>query len=106
MITTFVFVTVAWIFFRAEGVRQPLRFIKHALFSLYSQPSQLFQSINGLSAFFYIVPIILIDWFLRRDERNLRVFKFGNSLIYVIMLIMVFFFMVKSRETSFIYFQF
>ncbi len=106
MCSTFAFVTLAWIFFRADSLHFAVNFVKHMIFSFYENPDQILKSINGLSAFFYIGPLIIIDWFLRKNERKLKVLKFGNNVLYIMLIILVFWFMLRSNETSFIYFQF
>jgi hypothetical protein len=55
--------------------------------------------------FIYILPIILVDWFLRRDERNLnkRVFNFAFVSIIFWLIVMKSF---GGQEVQFIYFQF
>jgi alginate O-acetyltransferase complex protein AlgI len=114
MCATFAFVTLAWIFFRADSIQQAFSFINHAVVSFYENPGQLLTSINGLSAFFYIVPIIIIDWYLREDERKLKIpiekLKFVRYLIYIIMIQFIinrlFLNFGEISKQSFIYFQF
>ena len=57
-----------------------------------------------MEVMFYIVPFVLIDWWLRRDERSLRTPTKFRPLLYLILLIMIFFSF--GKKTNFIYFQF
>lgn len=108
MITTFVFVTVAWIFFRADSIQQAINFIRHGAVSIVENPAQLLTGINGLRAFYYIVPLIVLDWLIRKNERSLRITPSStiNWLIYLLMLILIYGYMNFSENDQFIYFQF
>jgi len=106
MSTTFAFVTFAWIFFRMnEGINAPLDYIKHIWFGIIDDPSQVLMLPNGKMAFLYIVPLVIGDWYLRRDERTLK-----SPKIMIMYFIMVLIFISISihfgTRTSFIYFQF
>ena len=104
MATTFFFVTVAWIFFRANGMANAFGYLKHLMLSLYENPGQFLVLVNGKSSFLFIVPLVLGDWWLRRDERNLKFPNRFKNIIYVIIGILIFFYW--GKKTSFIYFQF
>ncbi len=106
MSTTFAFVTFAWIFFRADGIRIALGYIKQIGVSIIEYPSQLLILPGGKMAFVYIVPLVLGDWYLRREERSLKYPSnlVVRTLIYFVLIILILFkFGLKSR---FIYFQF
>jgi len=101
MLTTFVFVTFAWIFFRIHSLSDALAYIKRIFTDTIANPRQYLHVPDGVKVFYFIIPLIILDWYFRRDERNLR--KLGwiiNILLGV--LIWVFF----KKESSFIYFQF
>lgn len=111
MSTTFMFVTLAWIFFRADGVNTALGYIKHIGVSIFEYPGQFLLLPGGKMAFVYIIPLILGDWFLRRDERKLLVFcnKKIRFLIYYFLGLLIFIKMLSylnTKPSSFIYFQF
>jgi D-alanyl-lipoteichoic acid acyltransferase DltB (MBOAT superfamily) len=113
MIQTFVFVTIAWIFFRAKDIETANQYIKKIFTSIIEQPGQflakpgLTDPYGVLNALWYVVPVILFDWIFRKNEREL----FANIptqtlrwiLYFIIGLFIAFFFGTKS---SFIYFQF
>ena len=106
MTTTFAFVTFAWIFFRADGMDMALNYVKHISESVISHPNQLLMISGNKMAFIYIAPIILGDWYLRHNERQL-VFSQNKVLRFSIYLILLFLILVKfESKTSFIYFQF
>jgi alginate O-acetyltransferase complex protein AlgI len=118
MCCTFAFVTLAWVFFRAPTLTVAIDYLSE-FFSSIIHPRQFVYLKSGIpafagkEAFIYIIPMILIDWWLRRDERHLRQIKLPpvfNMIIYVAMLQLCFMNMmsVKSanKTQTFIYFQF
>jgi D-alanyl-lipoteichoic acid acyltransferase DltB (MBOAT superfamily) len=108
MSSTFAFVTLAWIFFRADSIQAAFNFIRHGCVSIAENPAQMLTAIDGLSAFFYIVPLIVLDWLIRKNERSLRITPSTiiNWLIYLLMLILIYGYMNFSENDQFIYFQF
>ncbi len=106
MSTTFVFVTFAWIFFRADGMSMALGFIQHIGTSIINYPGQLLSLPCGKMSFIYILPLVFGDWFLRRDERALQItpHKLARTTIYWILILLIF--ASIGGEQSFIYFQF
>ncbi len=106
MASTFAFVTLAWIFFRTnDGIDHAVGYIRQIATSLFENPGQIFKSPGGKMSFAYIIPLVLGDWYFRRDERRLAIPN--NFMGYMILLLMIttisLFFGAKS---SFIYFQF
>jgi hypothetical protein len=110
MSSTFAFVTFAWIFFRTDdGILSALDYIKHIGLSIINNPGQFLLLPGGKMAFIYILPLVLGDWYLRRDERMLRIsfskpvyrYIFYNSLVIIIILKFM-----LNQGSSFIYFQF
>jgi D-alanyl-lipoteichoic acid acyltransferase DltB (MBOAT superfamily) len=103
---TFAFVTFAWIFFRSPDMILALGFIKHLLLDIVSKnPTP--EHFEWFTLVAYIIPFLLIDWYLRFSERSLRVpkSKMVRSIIYVVIFILVWLHFGKN-ESSFIYFQF
>ena len=100
MVTTFIFATFAWIFFRAKTLAIAFDFIgciPHNLFK--APPLKLF-------LFLYVIPFVILDWRLRRSERIIqmpanRTLRYS---IYVLSLLLVIYHF--SDNSSFIYFQF
>jgi D-alanyl-lipoteichoic acid acyltransferase DltB (MBOAT superfamily) len=110
MLTTFAFVTFAWIFFRADCIQLALDYIRNISASINENPRQFLQIPGGKMAFIYIIPLILGDWYLRRDERKLILFQNGklNFLLYLVLAFMCFCWLnlFSSQKIDFIYFQF
>ena len=106
MIMTFCFVTFAWIFFRADnGLHGAVSYIKQIYISAITDPRQFLQIPNGKKLFLFIIPFVLADWYLRRDERQLRAFrKPFSTLVYVILFVSVLYNL--GDNNNFIYFQF
>ena len=112
MTTTFAFVTFAWIFFRIDDdIRSSLGFIKHIFVSIIEYPGQFLVLPVGKMAFMYIMPLVLVDWYLRKDERlllvpsnkyvRISIYCFLGTLILIEMLTYL-----NAKPSSFIYFQF
>ena len=106
VVTTFTFVTMAWVFFRADKMSLALDYFKHIARSAYAKPDQFLSLPVGKSTFAYIVPLVLGDWWLRRDERKLKVASspLMRKLVYWIVMILILSKFNSNR--SFIYFQF
>jgi alginate O-acetyltransferase complex protein AlgI len=114
MLTTFALATFAWIFFRAENMPHALGYIWQILQSAAHQPAQFLHLPSGKMAFVYIVPLLLVDWWLRRSERSLRM-PFGNinptltrishaAIYWILLFVLVW--NLSYSENTFIYFQF
>ncbi|GAA4470471.1 MBOAT family protein [Nemorincola caseinilytica] len=106
MLTTFIFVTIAWIFFRADTISQAAGYIKRIVVNSMQQPSQFLHAPMGKGALVYIVPMLLMDWTLRRNERILAAprNKLVRYIIYYILFALIL--LNLGKENSFIYFQF
>ena len=106
MSTTFAFVTFAWIFFRADGMHLAMGYIKQIGDSIIEHPGQFLILPGGKMVFIYIFPIVLGDWYLRRDERKLKISNsiFGRYFFYFTLLFIIYF--LFDENNSFIYFQF
>lgn len=106
MFMTFSLVTFSWIFFRSSQLSEAVKYIKKIFVSLVENPLQFFEKPIGLSSILYIAPLILIDWYFRRDERHLKKPPF-SLLIYALLFILVCFSYASNDESNtFIYFQF
>lgn len=114
MATTFALATFAWIFFRAEGMPHALGYIKQIAVDAAQHPAQFLHLPSGKMAFVYILPLLVMDWYLRRSERSLRL-PFGNmspafvrvshaAVYWALLLALVW--NLSYSENTFIYFQF
>lgn len=104
MLSTFVFVTVAWIFFRAETLGKAVDYIESCMSSLLKNPGQLLHPPAGKIAFLYIIPLLVGDWMLRRDERK---YVFGRLVSWILSIVTLLYFIQSiGKDTQFIYFQF
>lgn len=106
MFGTFLFVTMAWVFFRAESFNQACLYLERILLSIikYSNSFWTFKIEKSL-----VIPIILVvavDWFQRYDERRFKmpVNIYLRYFIYLLMTLFVVHFI--GERQSFIYFQF
>jgi hypothetical protein len=76
---------------------QAIGYLKQMVVSLYQHPHQILSMPGGMSAFGYILPLLAGDWWIRRDERNLRPLGAWSVPLYVILIIVVFDFFIKSK---------
>lgn len=109
MLLTFSYVTFAWIFFRAETIEQSFGIITHLVSDSWHHPSQFLHLPGGKKIILFVVPLLLVDWYLRRNEREYRVpsYRILRWTIYIILAVSVLNMLSQSDESnSFIYFQF
>jgi D-alanyl-lipoteichoic acid acyltransferase DltB (MBOAT superfamily) len=105
MTSTFLFVTFAWIFFRADNLSSAFGYLNKIVSSIMDNPEQFIHAPFGYFSFIYIVPLIFADWWLRRNERSLKVAgKYTNWIVYIILINLII--LHYSNNNSFIYFQF
>jgi D-alanyl-lipoteichoic acid acyltransferase DltB (MBOAT superfamily) len=102
MLGTFAFVTLAWVFFRAETLESALGFIR-GIFNFGS----LNVSIEPL-ILLALVLMLFIDWVHRTDARNLLFIKNLplRYLTYTVIITVVFIKFGIQEKSTFIYFQF
>jgi alginate O-acetyltransferase complex protein AlgI len=106
MIGTFAFVTFAWIFFRAETMGKALGYLKQMVLSLVHHPGQLLKPHGEMIIFALILPLLLADWALRRNERVLLTpsWNFMRFALYLMIIGLVL--ITFHEKNSFLYFQF
>lgn len=113
MVATFVFVTFAWVFFRADSMAAAVAYLKRIVTDTLQHPTQYFHIPVGLTEFKYVLPLLIGDWWLRRNERSLKMPQFQNPLLSAALRIVIYWSVIcallwnlSSAESSFIYFQF
>ena len=92
---TFTVVTLAWVFFRAETVKQAWIYLDRII----SHWKGEWLNLEGLV---FVGLMVLTDWLNRKDERNLS----AHRVWFYLMLLLVILRWQDSGETQFIYFQF
>lgn len=105
LLTTFAFVTLAWIFFRAHTLRDATGYLT-AIFKNYRHPGEVLAYMGVLK---FIVPLVVLDWFFRRDERRLalpRINRLVVDVAYLTIVVLIVHFYIVNAHSSFIYFQF
>jgi D-alanyl-lipoteichoic acid acyltransferase DltB (MBOAT superfamily) len=113
IILTFAWVSIAWVFFRSTSISGAVEYIKCMLMagsSGYSKPLYHVPPTVVLSVFFLIVG----DWWLRRDERVLRIPFYRQKIIrfalYISLSLLVFKSLLEAKKNdkvqTFIYFDF
>ena len=110
--STFIFVTIAWVFFRSNNLSIALNYLYLIYEDFVNNPKQLLSLPSIKSPVLYIVPLIMFDWYFRHDERRLKVStsRFANYIVYLIFSVLIIASMTvryfSSRKVDFIYFQF
>ncbi len=109
MLSTFTFVSFAWIFFRAENVNEALEYLHKIGYGIWFEPKLFFTKPIFNNSILLIIPLILGDWYFRKNERELKPFKF-QIILWVVLSYFVFNKIIdaKQKDTNqtFIYFQF
>lgn len=110
MLSTFTFVSFAWIFFRIQQVDVALDYIKNMAMDALNHPEQFTQIPHGIRIVIYILPLIVLDWWFRKDERKLkithsRLINYGMYVILATITIITYLNLIHQPST-FIYFQF
>ena len=99
--TTFIFITVGWIFFRSETLEDSFLYLYKILFEFNISGFK----INGM---LYIIPFIILDYLIRKDERNILFAKnkLANKSLFILFVISIVLMFFKETSADFIYFQF
>lgn len=99
--TTFAFVTLAWIFFRADSLGQAFGYLQN----MFGKMSQL-GTPTGKRILYLGSLLLLLDWYLRHNERQLRVpaRRWLRTAIYFAFALAIL--LKLGSHQSFIYFQF
>jgi D-alanyl-lipoteichoic acid acyltransferase DltB (MBOAT superfamily) len=105
IVTTFILVVFAWIFFRADNITHAWSYVSD-IFS-----SSLFRIpvIVGKKMFFLISVFVIVEWLGREDQYAIEKLglKWKNSIRYLMYYaIIAFIFLFAGEEQEFIYFQF
>lgn len=103
VVTTFLFVTIAWVIFRSDNIIDSFKYIYKMIFEIN------FPSSHKRGILFLFI-IIILDWVIRRNERqgifltlSSRVLRYlFYSVIIFILLLMI----LGNKTNDFIYFQF
>ncbi len=109
MIATFGIVCLAWIFFRAPDISTSVGYIQRIVQDAIHHPSQFLKMpVGAKTLLMYSLPLLFIDWKIRRDTRDVVYFK-NKIVVNIILFITIYFLLqqiVLKENTSFIYFQF
>jgi alginate O-acetyltransferase complex protein AlgI len=100
MFLTFSYVTLAWVFFRAENIHKAIDYLARCGRGLTANPT--YKSF----LFIYVIPFVIIDWNLRRNERAPRVLSnpIARYSLYILSILIIA--AHSGSNASFIYFQF
>lgn len=108
ILQTFVLVSLAWVFFRSQGIAEAITYFQRMFFDFsaeqYAHP-------NGYRMADYygiLLLFVLYEYIIRKDERNPFPFKnkYVRFLIYLLMIFSIILFFDDGVDRSFIYFQF
>lgn len=104
MLATFIFVTIAWVFFRAPGMSNALHYLMRIFTDSIHHPAQYLRVPPYLYPGVLIIPMLAGDWLYRRDEREYHIPVWAGLIIFAAT--MVYFMATLNHNVSFIYFQF
>ena len=96
--SNFFFVTLAWVFFRSENIQESFGY----LYRMVTEFS--FDMRYKRQVLFFIVPLLLLEWVFRKDERLSKVnvyYWLPLTIVFIIFIVAKF-----GNQESFIYFQF
>ena len=105
MLGTFVFVTIAWVFFRAANLHIAVDFLRHIFLNIHD----LHRSHMWTDIAMRITPLLLFDWYNRRNERLIKFSKYpalNLATYYGAIIVMIVALAFQVKEVQFIYFQF
>ena len=108
MLSTFVLVTLGWVFFRSETLGDAIIFFKRMLFGFthgeYLHPS----GYRMMDYYVLLIGFAIFEYIIRKDERNPIGFKnrFVRFLTYLVLILLMIMFYDDGVDRSFIYFQF
>lgn len=98
---TFFFVLISWVFFRSENLAESFQYL-HGMFLNIDIPQ------SNRIGIVYVLVILVLDWFSRKDERNVlnhknKIFRWT---FYLILSLSILYFFNRAESAEFIYFQF
>lgn len=107
IVCTFLFVTLAWLFFRLNTLDGALEYLQRIVSSIYDYPKQLLFEFEGKRQIIFVLLLLTADWYLRFNERSLRVPKniFVRWSVYLLLMCIMVLYM-NTDSSNFIYFQF
>ena len=94
--TTFILVTIGWVFFRSKTISDSLLYLNKMIFE-FNIPNQL------TSGILYITSFLILDFFFRKNERLILTSKSRRVMYLILTLSILYKF---NSLNSFIYFQF
>jgi hypothetical protein len=109
IILTFLSVNFLWVFFRFSSLKGALNLFYFMINDWYKNPLQFFHlPEQGGIIMIYVLPIIIVDYYFRNNERKLRVPNnlFFRYPIYIIISMVIIYFYAYNKGQQFIYFEF
>lgn len=102
VITTFILVTIGWVFFRSETIGDSFVYLKKMVFQFYN-----FQHIKPTIILFGI-GFIILEFIIKSDERDILFSKRKeiNYFLFLLLGVLITLLFFKENNTDFIYFQF
>jgi len=95
---TFIFVTIAWIFFRSENIPNAFIYISRACINIFQRPLHLKNVI-------YVFLIMLTELIIYKNIININKIKF-RLLLYSFFSLVIIYYFITNKGGQFIYFQF
>lgn len=108
ILLTFLLVVLAWVFFRAQNVHVAVAYLWHMASGMFRSPGALLLWVVR-SEFWWIVFLIVIEWFARKQQHALEWLPGSNGLrwaIYLFLAVVILLHINMQTSYEFIYFQF
>ena len=108
MFSTFVFVVIGWVFFRAENMTQALKYLAGifnvSVFSIYS----VYDKKTAITILLFVIMMLTLEWIGRHDQYAIeKVAYLGKTyrwIVYIVCTMTILAF--SGQQETFIYFQF
>lgn len=104
MVKTFILITIAWVFFRADNVTNAIEYLKRLIFNQNFKIEYLTIERYSVEMYPLIFIFVFIEWFNKKNEHPISGQLIWLKTIGIILMIILF--GVFSNHQEFIYFQF
>jgi alginate O-acetyltransferase complex protein AlgI len=108
MVFTFFSVTMTWIFFRSESLKDAIDYIKRIVTNFSYHPYVHPMGYRMIDYYVLIILFVFYEYQIREDERAPFKFKYKlvRLVLYIVVILLMLLFYESSIDRSFIYFQF
>jgi D-alanyl-lipoteichoic acid acyltransferase DltB (MBOAT superfamily) len=108
ILLTFSLICLGYVLFRAPNLHFASNYIKRTIFSIWGNPSEIFEIPSGKIAFIYIILLLFGDWHFQKNNHPPKnvIYSILTFLIYSSVVTIILYYIIFSAPSSFVYFQF